>query len=480
MSSTEKNLVDSIRSFFSSRNWDPGEGIVVAFSGGADSSALLYLLSRFIPTSSLSAVYVNHRLRPDDELEKEITVNKTFCCHLGVEFIAIDCGKGIIADRAVRDREGIEAAARAVRYEILEKERARRGFSWTATGHTADDQMETVLHRLFRGCSVAALRGIEAVNGNIIRPLLEVSGDTLRSLLEAQGLPWSEDSTNASDDYTRNRIRHEIVPVVLDIFPAARGTLTAFSRRAGDAALILETAHEAVEPRIEEAVELKTDGLSVPLDILLSLPRHTRGEVLFHLWDKLHRQAGETARPLGFAALERLQTMLEKQTGRISAWGTEASVADRSFRWHFSDEGSVGWCIPLHDGEGDISLPDEVLLLKRKSSVDTKPSIAPGQNLEICNEALVPPVMLRTWEGGDRILLMEGTKTVSDMLSSWKIPMDLRQRVCLLQDANGIQAVFAHAWGGRDRMSVTLKSPHLVGKKLTLYSVEKRNDCCGK
>ncbi|AEC02195.1 tRNA lysidine(34) synthetase TilS [Parasphaerochaeta coccoides] len=478
---TERNVgeasvpvLDRIRSFFSSRSWNPREGIVVAFSGGADSSALLYLLSRLVPASSLVAVYVNHRLRPAEELAGEIAHNTCFCAKLGIEIKIVDSGEDVISNRAAQEGDGIEAAARAVRYEILEAERARLGFPWIATGHTSDDQMETILHRLLRGCSVAALRGIEPVNGSVIRPLLDVSGTVLRSLLKDKGLSWSEDSTNAMDDYTRNRIRHDLVPVIMDIFPSARETLYGFSKRAGAAARFMEVSL----PRFADFFTYDEGNVSAPLDFLRSLERHVMGEAVFGLWNLLHQKEGRNPRKLGFAALERLQDMIAAGEGRIFAWGSEAFVADGRFWWHFREEGSTGWCIPLEAGEGKTLLPDASWCVIREALTETF-SVA-DQRLHICHEALVAPLMLRTWEEGDRMMLTEGTKTISDMLSAWKIPARERTRVFLLEDARGIQAVFASAWGGRDRMAAGLKAPHLAGKKLTLYSVQRRNDCCGK
>ncbi len=180
---------------------NPGEPVLAALSGGADSVALLRaLLALGYP---VRAFHLNHCLR-GAESDRDEAFCRALCERLGVPLTVerIDVG-------AQTAGEGIEAAARRIRYERLVA--AAQGAK-IATAHTADDNLETMLFHLARGTGPKGLAGIPPVRGDIIRPLIGAERAQVEAYLSELGQDFVTDSTNLSDDYTRNRIRHEVVP----------------------------------------------------------------------------------------------------------------------------------------------------------------------------------------------------------------------------------------------------------------------------
>jgi tRNA(Ile)-lysidine synthase len=212
-----------------------GETVLVAVSGGADSVALLSILVALAPAWHLTvhALHVDHGLRADSDRDAELV------CALAARL-----GVPANVERVRVGPGSVEAAARAARYAALEAWADRLGASRIAVGHTADDQAETVLMRVLGGAGMRGLAAIPPVRGRIIRPLLEVRRQTLRDALTAEGVGWVEDPSNRDLKFLRNRIRHELLPLLAasyhaDVVPAlaevarlARETVGAIDRTA--------------------------------------------------------------------------------------------------------------------------------------------------------------------------------------------------------------------------------------------------------
>lgn len=202
------------------RMLETGEPVLAALSGGADSVALLrVLLALGYP---VRAFHLNHCLR-GAESDRDEVFCRTLCERLGVPLTVERIDVGAWAAQA---GEGVEAAARCIRYERLAA--AAQGAK-IATAHTADDNLETMLFHLSRGTGPKGLAGIPPVRGDIIRPLIGVERAQVEAYLTELGQDFVTDSTNLSGDYTRNRIRHEVVPVLRQINPAVCGAAVRLS-----------------------------------------------------------------------------------------------------------------------------------------------------------------------------------------------------------------------------------------------------------
>src|SRR5687768_11217605 len=246
-----------------------GETVLVAVSGGADSVALLITLLTLAPTwrLDLRVLHVDHGLRPDSAADAD------FVRHLGdrlgvpVDVTAVHVGPG-----------SVESAARAVRHAALEAAADRLGATRIALGHTADDQAETVLMRLLEGTGVRGLAGIPPVRGRLIRPLIEARHADAVAALDAAGVPWVEDPSNDDRKFFRNRVRHELLPLLAAVYqPDIVTHLTAVARAARQG---IDALDETAARELERLADRGPTQLTLSRAALAGLPAPVAAEVL--------------------------------------------------------------------------------------------------------------------------------------------------------------------------------------------------------
>ena len=251
-----------------------GETVLVAVSGGADSVALLHLLHALAPSwrLTLHVLHVDHGLRADS------AADAAFVRALGARL-----GVPVDVERVQVGGGSVEAAARTARYAALDAWADRLGAARIAVGHTLDDQAETVLMRVLDGAGVRGLAAIPPVRGRIIRPLVELRREALRGMLAAAGIAWVEDPSNRDPKFLRNRIRHELLPVLeasyaTDIIVA----LGRVARLARETVTALDHAASLELNRLtaEENGPSPTDSLTLPRGALAALPASVAAEVL--------------------------------------------------------------------------------------------------------------------------------------------------------------------------------------------------------
>jgi tRNA(Ile)-lysidine synthase len=300
------------------RAW-PGESwrdlhVAVALSGGADSVALLRIMQVIKQQQGgegvVRALHVNHRLR-GTESEEDAAWCEGLCRSLGVPLVVLE---GDAAGRAADDGDGVEAAARAERYELLGQAAERCGARYLATGHTRDDQVETVLLRLMRGAWLRGLSGIPRTRAltpalTLVRPLLEVSRAAILAYLAELDQPFRTDSSNFSPRFTRNRVRNQLLPVLRAEYSAEIDeVLVRLAAQADDAQRLLEGLAAGVLARCD--LQRSDTQLSLLTEPLLSEPAIVVCEVLrmtwrdarlaeqamtFHWWQRLAKLAQGSA-----------------------------------------------------------------------------------------------------------------------------------------------------------------------------------------
>lgn len=240
------------------RLFDPGDGVVLGVSGGADSVCLLFMLHRLRVELEISlyVVHVNHCIRPDAEGDADYV--EQLCRELDIPFSLVVEDVQAIARQQGRSTED---AGRQVRYEAFEREMERRKARKIAVAHNAGDRAETMLFHLFRGTGLAGLSGIRPVRGSVVRPLLELERGDIESYLNNMQIPYCHDSTNDSDAYARNRIRHHILSYAEQ---EICGGATAHLCRAAD---IFSEIEDYMEEQIRYAGESCVTGQDGRLDI---------------------------------------------------------------------------------------------------------------------------------------------------------------------------------------------------------------------
>jgi tRNA(Ile)-lysidine synthase len=282
----------------------PGRPVVVLYSGGRDSTCLLDLAARIAGPEAVRALHVNYGLRDDADADERHCA--LLCEALGVP---------LTVTRPARAQSGnVQAWAREARYGAA-AELARGGD--VATGHTATDQVETILYRLASSPSRRALLGMRARDGSLIRPLLGYTREGTGSYCSERGLEWREDHTNELDLYARGRIRNELVPALKRVHPAAERNVLALAETLRDEARVLDGL-------IQESLAGRQE---IALDRLRELPAALRRLVVQDLADTAAGglAPGAARRADEIAALDRgaldigngLRAVVEQRTVRF-------------------------------------------------------------------------------------------------------------------------------------------------------------------
>lgn len=238
--------IDAVRNFLREEGIS-GVSVCCALSGGADSVCLLYCLLALREKFDLqlSAVHIQHNLRGEESLRDEDFCQK-LCEKTGVPLTIIPVD---VKSRAAEQKPSTETAARECRYAAFETIPCDH----IATAHTASDQLETVLFRMARGTGLKGLCGIPPVRGRFIRPLLNVTREEILAYLHEHTVSYVTDSTNLSDDYSRNFIRHTIVPPLLELNAGTlQNTVRMTASLREDAAFLQDAADAAYAQALQE------------------------------------------------------------------------------------------------------------------------------------------------------------------------------------------------------------------------------------
>ena len=383
----------------------PGDSVVCAVSGGADSVALLFALwlLREKLDFSLSAAHFDHGLRGEESRQDARFVER-LC---GQYDIPLHMGAG----QVVAGKKGLEAAARDARYAFLQSLPGK-----IATAHTADDNAETVLLHLVRGTGLKGLGGIAPVRGNLIRPMLEITRAEVLAFLAEYHLSYREDSSNDTDQFLRNRLRHHVMPLLREENPRiGEGMSRMALRLRQDEDLLtelsqyapplqveeLKTMHPARQARVLEKF-LKDSGVKEPEAQHIAM-----AQALLY-----SKKPSASARFPGGVTIARCYGVLRAQTDM-----------------------SVTECRTL-PCPGELMLEElglRVICEKAENVINTP---------EVFTVDIQGTVTLRSRRPGDRIRLSGGTKTMKKLFIDRKIPAHSRERIPVLCDELGVLGVY--------------------------------------
>jgi tRNA(Ile)-lysidine synthase len=419
---------------------DAGDRVAIAVSGGSDSVALFWLLHELAPDLGFALaglVHVNHQLRG-----AESDGDEAFCRRLADRMalpIAV-ASVDVAADAAGR-RVSIEVAARDARYAFFEHAASGLGATVVLTGHTLDDQAETVMMRLLRGAGTRGLSGIRARRGLVARPLLQVRRAEARDYLIARDESWREDASNLDTTIARNRIRHELMPVLESLAPGAAIVLARTAHLAQDdedylmeAAIKSRPALVVSEEGINKRVEVDSAALSVsPPAVGRRLIRALAAQIA----PTARLSAGHFEAVLGLAGTDKpvghldLPGLIVEKRGAMLSLRPKAGEPDPVSKivW-----GPRALDVP---GSVDVTEASVTIVATRGSSVTDWSALGPGA-AAVQAGAIRLPLFVRNRRPGDRFrpLGAPGRRKLQDVLVDRKVPRSERDRVPLVVDAD--------------------------------------------
>jgi len=428
----------------------PGERVLIAVSGGPDSLSLLHVLwsERQARGLRVEAAHLDHGLR-GEESAAEATWVADWCAARGIPCHA---GRADVARLAKARKRSKQEAARTARYAFLEETAAAIGATKIATGHTQDDQVETILMNVLRGTGLDGLRGIPARRGLYVRPLLGVSRAEVEDYCAAQGLEPRRDPSNLSPDaYTRNRIRLELLPQLERRYnPGVRQALLRLSEIAGQEADFLgEQAKAALGETIQEqdAVRFVLDRPALAALHPALLRRVLRAALL--------RLRG-TTEGVSYEHLEQTCLAIIDPDGAVFGLTLPAPlcrvrVTDRAVTLALAETPAALAYVSV-----SLPVPGKATMLESGWTVEANFQEIPGAVSLDADTVQVETLTLRTWKQGDRIdpLGMGGRhKKVGDIFTDAKVPRVERRHIPIVGDAHGLIWVAGHALAERAKIT---------------------------
>ncbi|MBQ3579492.1 MAG: tRNA lysidine(34) synthetase TilS [Bacteroidales bacterium] len=413
---------------------DINQSILAAVSGGRDSVVLAELLHR--GGYRFEIAHCNFHLRGEESNRDEQFVRRL------AERYGVPCHVAQFDTDAYASEKkiSIEMAARELRYEWFEKVRLERGLNLIAVAHHRDDAIETFFINLLRGAGLSGLCGMKAENGKVVRPLLHISREEIDRFIADEHLDYVDDCTNASDLYLRNRIRHQLIPLMRELNPSFDSTMEQNLHNLSDANEVFIRTLENIK---NEVITKRPDGID---EIAVSNVEqfNPQSTILFEL-----------LRPYGFNSdtVTEILAGLNGESGRQYISQSHRLVKDRK----------TLQIIPLNntDRRPDIDISEP---FKRETLITLKT----GKDTILCDaEKLKRPLTLRKWRDGDRFhpFGMKGSRLVSDYFSNLKLSIIEKQQQWLLCDADGnIVWVVGHRADGH--FAITDKTEDVVRIKI--------------
>lgn len=397
----------------------PEQRVLLAVSGGIDSMVLADLFSN--TGFDFGVVHCNFGLRGKDSDHDESFVADWAARHQKKYF-----SKRFDVNNLVNSGKSIQMAARELRYAWFQELLKQHNYHFIATAHHANDSIETFLFNLSKGTGLKGLRGIMPRQGYIIRPLLFASRQQIEAYAHDHKIQWREDVSNATTKYSRNLIRHKVVPVLQSINPSLEATFLNTQKRIIGADLLLTEYIELIKANLCRETE---EGIDIDVE---KLSAHTYPQAI--LW--------ELIQPFGFMydQLDNIMMVLQK--------GLTGKKFFSSGYVLYADRGMVNLRKKSPEEEVYIEIlqpGQEVFTGKyqvRADLIDAENFEKPQSNFTamLNAEKLIWPLILRNWKKGDTFkpLGMKGHKKVSDFLIDNKVPLHKKSGIMVVQSGNDI------------------------------------------
>lgn len=410
--------------------FSPGDRVTCAVSGGADSMALLHCLTALAGALDIqvSAAHFNHQLR-GAESDGDAAFVRDYCARAGIPFYL---GSADVAGYARQTGLSLETAAREKRYAFLQSLPCDK----IAVAHNADDNAETVLLHWLRGSGLRGLCGIPVKNGRVVRPLLGQTRGEILAYLTAAGLSWREDSTNAQDDCLRNRLRHNVLPLLTRERPELPHRLT------GQCA-ILRQEDDLLDAMASEYLVQTENGYDIAA--LRAAPLALRRRALRQLVGK------HLPQDVALCHIFALLALVENEAPSARCSLPNGLTAQRYYgSLRITTEAPLSFApLPLALA-GVTEVPELGLKITCEYHEKWKKAKNTPFHFAVRYDKInVAALFLRPRQTGDEFLLPNGhRKSLKKLCIDRKIPRTLRQRLVVLADAHGVLAVSAFGVSG--------------------------------
>ena len=408
-------------------------GVLIGLSGGADSVLLLCLLLEYRRRKgsdfTISCVHVNHGIRGDEAMRDQDFCHQ-LCDALCVELTIKEYDVPTLARGSGRS---VEEAARYTRYSVFDNIiRGRDDISCVATAHNLSDSVETVIFNMLRGSGAKGVSGIQPVRDNIIRPLIKVSKNDISSSLDAYGIPYVVDSTNLSDEYTRNYIRHEVIP--------------SFNKLSSDP--------ERMISRFAENMRSDDDFIrGYACDFIKNnevISNKDLAELHYSVYVRVLAMLADDA---GASVSNKIATdirkLLNKDNFSYSLIGKASFVCERGVCRVLRDttEGA-DYCFEVNEGVNDLSPLNAFLALTHKNDKISLKVYKISIQADLSSAIISGSLYLRSKKDGDTVYYGGMTHKLKKLFSDCKIPRSKRKLIPILCDDNGV--VWVPGFGVRD------------------------------
>lgn len=401
--------------------------LLVALSGGADSVALLHILTTI--EYNCEAAHCNFHLRGEESDRDE-----TFVKHLCAKWnIPLHITHFQTTQYAAENKISVEMAARELRYQWFKELRVSVGAQYIATGHHQDDSVETVLINLIRGTGINGLLGIRPKNEDVVRPLLILNREEILHYLHTIGQDFVTDSTNLQDDFTRNKIRLNILPAMKEINPAVMENIVKTTNNLRETAVIYtEAVNDAVSKIKSE------NGISISALLKQSSPRTILFEVLH---------------PLGFnsSQIEDVYNSLYSQSGKFFVSHTGARVIRDREELIIEETTPVKSEPPFTLHYNTMPYTANFIISKQK-------------HIACFDTGKLETLSVRKWEKGDYFIPfgMKGKKLVSDFLTEKKFSLPQKENQWVLCSGEKIAWVIGERTDDRFRIDENTKEVTII------------------
>lgn len=412
--------------------------VLLTVSGGVDSVVMAHLFHR--SAIAFAIAHCNFRLR-GEESEGDAHFVAQLAQHYGVPFHLKEFDTIAYADD---NRVSIQMAARKLRYDFFHELHREHRYRAIAVAHHADDVAETMLLNMVRGAGIAGVHGMAQVNGVVVRPLLSLTGDAIRAYAKKHELVWREDSSNAEVFYTRNRLRHRVMPVLREINPAVTDAMLRHARLMHDYEELLK---HLISDVARDMVHQQGTVTSVNLSKLMEWP--SQATLLYHLLYNF-----------GFTATQCRQMVESPRTGATFFSNTHKLITGRELLEIIpipETENVTGF--HLHENSASVELPHGTLTMERVSNDYFEGGRLPDDFTDprvayVDSSLLEFPLHIRSWHHGDTFspLGMQGHKLISDFFTDEKFTPSQKEFAMVLFSGEQIVWLIGHRIDHRYRI----------------------------